>query len=84
MSLGIFLGSLIKAYSYVLIAYIVLSWFPAKGWAEEIRGIIEPLVTPFLAPFRKFLPSMGGVDFSPILAFFVLSLLESLIRTLFR
>ena len=35
---------------------------------------------PIFRPFRKLIPPMGGLDFSPILAFIALNFLESIIR----
>ncbi|MFP3541796.1 YggT family protein, partial [Pseudomonas sp. SIMBA_044] len=35
------------------------------------------ITEPALAPFRRFLPSMGGLDISPILAFMVIQLIQS-------
>ena len=38
------------------------------------------ITEPMMAPFRKLLPSMGGLDLSPILVFLFINVLEVLIR----
>ena len=35
-----------------------------------------------MAPFRKVLPSMGGLDFSPILVFIIINVLQIVLRNL--
>lgn len=61
----------IEIYSYVLIIYILMSWFP--GARESSFGnIITRLSEPYLEPFRKIIPPLGMIDISPIVAIFVL------------
>jgi len=55
--------------------YILMSWFP-NAWQSRFGYWLGRLVDPFLAIFRRFIPAIMGIDFSPILAFFVLSLLQ--------
>ena len=38
---------------------------------------MNQITEPALAPFRRMLPSMGGLDISPILAFMVIQLIQS-------
>ncbi|MFK4998039.1 YggT family protein [Bacillus sp. N9] len=64
---------LIRYYSYALIIYILMSWFPnarETGFGQLLARICEP----YLEPFRRFVPSLGMIDISPIVAFFVLRL----------
>ena len=46
-----------------------------KPWVRLLVRITEP----FLAPFRALIPPLGGIDFSPIVAFFVLSMIKRLL-----
>ncbi len=67
---------LIQYYSYALIIYILMSWFPnarETGFGQLLARICEP----YLEPFRRFVPSLGMIDISPIVAFFVLRLATS-------
>ncbi len=64
--------NLSQIYQYMIIAYVLLSWLPSlrESFIGELLG---KLVEPYLAPFRRFIPSIGGViDISPIVALFAL------------
>ncbi|MBM7565728.1 YggT family protein [Paenibacillus sacheonensis] len=64
--------NLSQIYQYMIIAYVLLSWLP--GLRDSFIGeLLSKLVEPYLAPFRRFIPSIGGViDISPIVALFAL------------
>ncbi|WP_268896006.1 YggT family protein [Paenibacillus glycinis] len=64
--------TLTQIYQYMIIAYVLLSWLP--GIRDSFIGqLLGKLVEPYLAPFRRFIPSIGGVlDISPIVALFAL------------
>lgn len=81
------LCSLISLYAWVIFIYVLLSWFPAGGVIGKIYDALGVVCEPFLKLFRKIIPPVGGrngvaVDFSPIVAFVVLQLLEIGIRRL--
>ncbi len=72
------LGWLVQAYTIVLLIYAVLSWIPdfRNSRFEALLGVF---VEPLLAPLRRIIPPMGGLD----IAFLVLILiLQFLIRPL--
>ena len=58
----------LQIYSYILLARILMSWVPQLR-NNQIGQILYQLTEPVMAPFRKILPPMGGMDFSPILLF---------------
>lgn len=66
----------------ILFARVLLSWVRVSPydptWGPVIR-FIHQVTEPFLAPIRRLLPPMGGIDFSPIILFFLISLVERLI-----
>lgn len=63
----------ITLYSYALIVYILMSWFP--GARESQFGyFLGRLCEPYLDQFRKFIPPIGMIDISPIAAIFTLQL----------
>ncbi|QGQ95791.1 YggT family protein [Paenibacillus psychroresistens] len=71
-SINDFIFYLGTIYKWLLIAYILLSWVPniRDSFIGELLGKI---VEPYLAPFRKLIPPIGGmIDVSPIIAFFAL------------
>lgn len=67
------LNGAITIYSYALIIYILMSWFP--GARESQFGyFLGRLCEPYLEQFRKFIPPLGMIDISPIVAIFTLHL----------
>jgi YggT family protein len=58
---------LIQIYYYLIIGYILLSWFP-NARESSIGQVIGRLVEPYLSPFRKIIPPLGMIDLSPIVA----------------
>ncbi|CAH1204631.1 MULTISPECIES: YggT family protein [Paenibacillus] len=66
-----FLSVLTEIYYFMIIGYLILSWFPnARG--SFVGGLLSKLVEPYLAPFRKIIPSIGFIDLSPIVALIAL------------
>jgi YggT family protein len=60
-------------YSWALIVYIFMSWFP--GARESSIGVfLTKICEPYLEQFRKFIPPLGMIDLSPIAAIFALQL----------
>lgn len=65
----------------LILVRIILSWTgmsPYSGFYQVIYNLTEPL----LAPFRRLLPSMGGLDFSPIILLLVVDLARRLLLSL--
>ena len=61
---------------YSVIGSVVLSWV-APGNNHPLLQIIEEISAGILSPIRKFLPPMGGLDFTPIIGLLVLNLINS-------
>ena len=47
---------------------------------EDIRGALLTLTEPYVGLFRRFVPPLGGVDFSPVLAILVLEVILRLMQ----
>ncbi|MFD2371085.1 YggT family protein [Brevibacillus sp. GCM10020057] len=58
-------------YQYMIIAYILMSWVPQMR-ETGIGQLLERLVEPYLAPFRRFIPPLGFIDISPVVALIAL------------
>jgi YggT family protein len=56
----------------LVLVYAVLSWVQAQSFFSELIG---RLVTPVLAPIRKVVPLVGGVDLSPLVLLVLLQIL---------
>jgi len=66
---------LISVYSFVIFIYIIMSWIPGAR-ESQIGYFLGSIVEPFLEPFRRIIPPIGGmIDISPIVALLVLRLL---------
>ncbi len=70
----------LKVFFFALIISVILSWV-APGSSNPAALLVNQLCEPVLAPIRKILPSMGGLDLSPIFAFIALNLLQMLVIT---
>ena len=71
----------LSLYQGLITIRILLSWFPQ---AQGI-GLLQPIFTvsdAYLNLFRGIVPPIGGIDISPIGAFFVLNLLQSSVASL--
>lgn len=66
---------LFEVYSWLIIAYILMSWLPNMR-ESKIGEVLGKIVEPYLSPFRKFIPSIGMIDISPIVALFALMFIE--------
>ena len=70
--IGSFIMLVQQIYTFVIIAYVLLSWLP-NARDSFIGEILGKLVEPYLSPFRRLIPPIGGMlDISPIVAIFAL------------
>ena len=72
------LANLIDLYSLVVLVAVVLSWVQIDP-RNPLVTIIHSLTEPVLAPIRRVLPPMGGLDLSPMVLLFALQLLKGLL-----
>jgi YggT family protein len=75
------LGLLLKIYFFALLASIILSWI-SPGGSNPAVYLLYQITEPVMAPVRKLLPPTGGLDFSPILVFIGINVLEIVVRKL--
>lgn len=69
------LVTVFNIYFVAMIATIIVSWI-AQGSYHPAIVLINQLAEPVMAPFRRLLPAMGGIDFSPIVAFLALNVVK--------
>ena len=82
--------SLINVIEYLLIGYIILGWFVFFGVIKNRNGIFSKVyvflmskIEPMLTCIRKILPSVAGLDFSPLVVFVALHFAKILLIRLF-
>jgi YggT family protein len=80
------IDTIITLYVYILIASAILSWLVAFNVVNvrnpivaRIGEFLERVTEPVLAPIRRVLPNLGGIDISPIILILGLFFLRNLI-----
>ncbi len=68
------LSTFVSIYLVLMFVRILLSWFPNVNWYDPPFSILSQLTDPYLNLFRSLIPPLGGIDFSPIIAIFVLQI----------
>ena len=77
------IASFIKLYLLFLFMRVLLSWFPAFNWDRQPWLTLRQLTDPYLNVFRGIIPPFFGmIDFTPLLGFFVLQWVQSLLETI--
>ncbi|MGH3008855.1 MAG: YggT family protein [Gaiellaceae bacterium] len=81
-SVNNFLYVFASIYTLVILAYILTSWLrlPYSIWMNRIQRFLYDVCEPYLRLFRRVLPSMGGLDLSPMVATIVLWVVVGIIR----
>lgn len=76
----------LQIYTYVLIANAIFSWLYAfnvinsnNPVVNSIGRMLFQLTEPVLRPIRRFMPNLGGVDISPIIAILIIIFLQMII-----
>jgi len=80
-------NTLIDIYEFVIILAVVASWLIAFGvlslhnqLARSLVNMLDALTDPVFRQVRKILPSLGGIDLSPIIVFIVLEVVRRLVN----
>lgn len=73
------LATFITIYTYIIIIRVLLTWFPNIDWYSQPFAAISQITDPYLNLFRSFIPPLGGIDISPILAILLLQVAGGLI-----
>lgn len=71
-------GLFLKIFFFALIISVVLSWIAPASHNPAVY-LIHQICEPVLAPIRRLLPDLGGIDISPIFAFIALQLINMLV-----
>lgn len=71
-----FISPLITVYVYLILAYVIMGWLVSFNVinlrnenVRQIYGMLEHISGFILRPIQRIVPSFGGLDFSPIIAF---------------
>ena len=78
-ALGDLLKELINLYFYMIILFVLFSWLGAgNARTAELAMVLFRLVDPLLRQARRLIPTLGGIDFSPLVVVLVLQLFNLL------
>jgi len=69
------ISMLFMIYQFMIIGYILMSWIPSAQ-ESSIGRLLSKFVEPYLGFFRKFIPPIGMIDFSPIIALLLLDFIR--------
>jgi uncharacterized protein YggT (Ycf19 family) len=86
-----YVQAVIWVYTILIIAYILSSLVFAFGgrvpyarWSSALLGFLRDVCEPYLAIFRRFIPPLGPLDLSPVIALFLLNIVGGVIVGLIR
>lgn len=75
MSVAAIVSRILDFYALLILVYVIISWFRPRGLLYDVFHVIGTVVEPYISLFRRFMPSTGAVDFSPLVAILVLQYL---------
>jgi YggT family protein len=75
------LTNFLNIYLVIIFVRLLLTWFPNIDWMQQIVGFLSPVTDPYLNLFR-FVPPIGAIDLSPIIAIFALQFLMQALTAL--
>lgn len=83
-ALGLFQTLMLLTYIFVGAIFIIViaSWF-VQGGFHPILALLSQVTEPITAPIRRFMPDLGGIDLSPMLAIFGLFVAQEVLRIVF-
>ena len=73
---------LFNLYSLLIVLRIFLTLIPSINWYQQPFKSVREVTDLYLDIFKKFIPPVGGLDFSPIIALIVLNIIASIISNI--
>jgi YggT family protein len=71
-------ASFVSVYTLMILAAVIFSWMrPPTGGLARLRGFVDSITAPYLRVFRRFVPAVGGLDWSPVVALVTLQVVGS-------
>jgi YggT family protein len=70
----------LNVFTWSIIIYVILSWVSPGGY-NPAAALVAAIVEPVLAPIRRLIPLIGGIDLSPLFALIALQALAMLLPT---
>ncbi|MDR1327148.1 MAG: YggT family protein [Heliobacteriaceae bacterium] len=73
------INNLFNLYFFLIILRVFLTWIPSIRWETQPWLTLREVTDIWLNLFRRFIPPLGGLDISPIVALIVLQILQALV-----
>ena len=83
-SLAQFVRVFIFVYTLLILAFILTSWIrlPYSPTLNRVQRFLYDVCDPYLRIFRRFIPPLGPLDLSPMVAIIVLFVLSNVLTSL--
>jgi YggT family protein len=82
-----YIQALTRVYGLIIIVYVLLNMMfsfglrpPYSRWVDPVLGFLRDVSEPYLRLFRRFIPPLGMVDLSPMIAIIVLFFVGSILH----
>ncbi len=75
----LFINVFISVYALVVFLYVLTSWIRLPYSFNPVQRFLYEVCEPYLRVWRRFLPSFGGLDLSPMVAIIALVLLGQIV-----
>lgn len=80
LSIGELIALVLNMYLITIIIQALMSWF-GPGTYNPVTAILHTINEPVLAPARRIIPAISGIDLSPLAALVAIQLLKILLVT---
>ncbi len=70
----------LQLFQLVLLARVLMTWLPNLDRSNSLVQLVYDITEPVLKPIRDVLPPSAGMDFSPLVAFLIIYVLQTLLR----
>lgn len=81
------IDAVLSFYTGCVIAWVIMSWLvvfdvinPRQTFVRMLGQFLSAIVEPVLSQIRRIVPLIGGVDLSPLVLFFIIYFVRSLLR----
>ncbi len=82
-SIGTLLDFILGIYGWMILVRVLLSWVNPDPYNPIVQFLVRA-TEPVLEPFRRLIPSIGGLDISPVVALMAVHFVQRLTGTLFQ
>ena len=76
------LALLLDGYTLIVFGAVIISWIQLPP-TNPVASFLHTMTEPLLAPIRRLLPAMGGIDFSPFVLLIALRMVRGFVLSAF-